>query len=300
MGARIFVGGVFAVLLALAVIQLAVLWPSITASYEEFDLEPVGTANLTAEGKAVRLHGLTIGSSGTVWVVDVQPPDQKILVLDAEGIEQSTFPSAAAAGITADGETVLAVFPDSPVMTRYARDGDVIEEIEVHAPGIFVPSGVTPGAEAGYVVTAAGSGRAYVLDQQGDQLAVLGINAAGMSQILDASYPAVDGEGGLYVSDRKGRVLRWDGEQLDATFTTRGRVPAVLTDPRGSAVDAQGRVWIADPVARRVWIFADDTTLLGWWMPPGAPAPIDVAVHRGRIYVSDRESPLVQWFTLPD
>jgi len=299
MAPRIFVAAVLSMLAGLAALQLASLWPLINASHEAYELEALGAVNLGVEGKAVRLHGLAIDREGSVWVAEVQPPDPHIVIVDRDGVRQRSFPAAAAAGIAIDGDTLLTVRADAPIMRRFSANGDVIEELQINAPGIYVPSGVAR-TVTGYAVTGAGSGRMYLLDGTGNQTAVLGVDAQGMPQLVDPSYPMLDAKGRIYASDRSGRVLRWDGAEADATFRTRGRVAAVLSGPRGAAVDGRGRLWVADPDARRIWVFSEDGDLLGSWMPPGVPRPMALAISDRRIYVADAESPILQWFALPD
>jgi hypothetical protein len=112
---------------------------------------------------------------------------------------------------------------------------------------------------------------------------------------------AVDAAGHLYVvGDRDRRVHQVDaaGRVLASFGEGRGEGDGQLFEPMGLAVDAAGRVWVADWLRGqgRVHGFAPDGTLLGTWRVGDdgqrLRSPQGLAVDgQGRIQVADRDLP---------
>jgi sugar lactone lactonase YvrE len=122
---------------------------------------------------------------------------------------------------------------------------------------------------------------------------------------------AIRGEA-LWVADSNtSRVVRLDRRS--------GRVVAVsdagFTLPRGLAVDAEGRVWVADVFGRSVSLLDADGHLLGRFggqdvngsgalasgpeLPqPGVPEGLVLLAQRERLYVTDSSSGLVRVYSI--
>lgn len=67
---------------------------------------------------------------------------------------------------------------------------------------------------------------------------------------------------------------------------------AGLVSPRRAVESGKGRVYVADPGARAVFVFTPSGTLVGSFVPVGGERfePTDVAVSKGRILVTDAAS----------
>ena len=98
-------------------------------------------------------------------------------------------------------------------------------------------------------------------------------------------------------------VLRYDasGDLVDE-WGEQGSQPGNLDRPEDLAVDAQGRVYVADTGNDRVQVFDADGTLRGGWGTSGSAegsfdAPAGIAVDaEGRVYVADTGNDRVQVF----
>lgn len=119
---------------------------------------------------------------------------------------------------------------------------------------------------------------------------VLAIDATGATRVF-AEAPG-DGTGVFNgpagIARREGEVLVTDlGNARVCRFADDGRFLGSfgsyeqgLRSPRSVAIDALGRVFVADPVAGRIWRFEQDT-LVGHWTPDGgapfAPTRVQLA-----------------------
>jgi DNA-binding beta-propeller fold protein YncE len=295
---RVFISALFAALLGLAALELKVLWPLVGASTHEFELLQLGQVDLRVHGKQVHLDGLAVSPSGTIWVADTGEPGPRIVALDHDGQLIDTFRGAVGAGISADGEAVLTVDPQAAIVSRIALGGGATRTWSLDGFHLTAPRGVVRVQADTLAVAATGTGTVFLFGEDGHAVGILGASPTGVPQLLEPRYPLVDSAGRVYVNDRNGRVVRWDGQQLDAVFRTRDREAAVLTDPEQSAVDAQGRLWVADTEAGRVWVFDSSAEFLGQWQPTAAPHPIALAIDGDHIYITDRDHALLYWFQL--
>ena len=300
MAARAFAVAVIVLVLGLAGLELRVLWPLVGASIDEFELQQLGEVDLTVQGKEVRLHGLAATPSGVLWVADIGGPQFRLLALDSDGQLIEQFPGTQAPGISADGEAVLTVDPTTSRLLRIERGSGVTGTWDMHDFGLYVPTGAVRLREDAFAVAATGSGLVALFQDNLHDLGVLGVSQQGRPQLLEPQYPLVDSQGRLYVSDRLGRVIRWNERRNDVTFETRGREPAVLSDPRQFAIDAQGRLWVADERAGRVWVFDTESgDLIGDWRPDVTPNPVALTISGDRIYITDFGGTFIYWFQLP-
>lgn len=305
--ARAFVGAVFLVLMGLAALEIRILWPLAGGSPEEFTLREAGQVSLGVEDRQSHLSGLAVSPSGTVWVADTTLG--RVLALDRDGRLLEEFPATEPTGISADGEAVLTMDPSSQVIRRIAVGAGVTQTWDVSTFGLYVPRGVARLGDGTLVVAATGSGlvlllgeggQFFLLGEGGQETRRLGVSEDGEAQLLGPDYPLVDRQGRVYVSDGNVGVLRWTAEgQLDAAFRTRGRLAGVLSSPRQSALDSEGRLWVADEAAGRVWLFDVDARLIGSWQAPSVPYPVGLAIGGDRLYLTNRDTSVLYFFELP-
>lgn len=96
-----------------------------------------------------------------------------------------------------------------------------------------------------------------------------------------AVVPAVPAAGPVPPMSGVDLIVSWGGE---------GEAPGQFRTPRGAAVDAQGRVYVADAGNGRVQVFSAEGDFLAAWTQAAEPLrePFDVAVGPdGRVYVLD-------------
>ena len=100
----------------------------------------------------------------------------------------------------------------------------------------------------------------------------------------------VDGHG----TDGNNRIVKYsrDGKFIKE-FGGSGYGPGQLRGPHAIAMDAKGRLFVADRQNQRIVIFDQDGNYLNRWTQFGMPSDIAVDAN-GRIYVADSESDMTQ------
>lgn len=144
--------------------------------------------------------------------------------------------------------------------------------------------------EQGNVYVADRSHRVIVLDAQGKFLRSFGRGGSENGQLAYPNGILVQGEK-VYVAD--------SGNSRVQAFTTSGEYLSKLegfANPRGLAVDSQGRLYVVDPLAHSVSVFSREGTKLFTFGSRGLEGgrfnfPNGVAVDaQDRIYIADREN----------
>lgn len=102
---------------------------------------------------------------------------------------------------------------------------------------------------------------------------------------------AVASDGSFYVSDGYGnsRVLKFSaGGQFLLQWGKKGTGPGEFDLPHGLALDAEGRVYVADRQNDRLQVFAPDGRFLTQWKSTAIGRPYGVRIGKdGRVYVAD-------------
>ena len=298
MVARLIVVGTLCGVLALAGLEMYVLRPLARTSTEKLEARRLGMLSLAVPHKQVRLEGLAYDSvTSTVWVADTAEPDPRLVLLDVDGGLVGTLPGTKGSGISSDGDAALTVDPNTATVTRIARDGSTRSWHP--AAALTSPRGIVRVRGDSVAIADTGGGAVRYFRENGDALGDAGLDASGRPELLEPRYPTVDARGRIYASDRNGRVVRWAGDRIDAVFNTRDRAAAVLSDPQQTAVDEHGRLWVADVIAGRVWVFDEAARLIATWQPIDVPHPIGLLIVGDRIFLTDQDRPLLYWFELP-
>lgn len=97
--------------------------------------------------------------------------------------------------------------------------------------------------------------------------------------------------GDIYVTDgyRNCRVHRFSGDgRLKQSWGTPGKEPGQLHLPHSIAVDAEGRLYLADRANRRIKILSPDFDILGIWTGMGGPNDISLGKD-GNFYIAEQE-----------
>ncbi len=101
---------------------------------------------------------------------------------------------------------------------------------------------------------------------------------------------AIGPKGNIYVADTgNDRVQKFSAEgELLRVWGARGASPGNFDEPNCLAVDADGNVHVVDTWNHRVQKFDPDGKVLTTYTPPkGFFGPRGIAIHKGRVYVTD-------------
>jgi DNA-binding beta-propeller fold protein YncE len=153
-----------------------------------------------------------------------------------------------------------------------------------------------------------GRGRVYVSDTGWGTIQVFDDDGTWLATWSGLGTPAglaVDGDGNLWVAEGGSGVVKFsaEGERL-ATWNDYGTGEGQFLDSVSVAVDAQGRVFVADLSADRVQVFSPDGAFLGAWGESGTEAgqfrgPRGLVLDgKGAVYVTEFSGKRVQKFRL--
>jgi peptidylamidoglycolate lyase len=183
-----------------------------------------------------------------------------------------------------------------PAPTVLVLDGESGELLAAWGENRFVmPHGLTVDHEGNVWLTDVGLHQVFKFDAEGNLLLTLGEAAVPGTDETHFNRPtdvAVAADGTFYVSDGyvNSRVVKFaaDGRYL-TSWGTNGAAPGEFDVPHSLALDAQGRLYVADRGNARVQIFDGDGRLLDTWQDRqqlGRPWAVRIAPD-GTIYVVD-------------
>jgi sugar lactone lactonase YvrE len=196
----------------------------------------------------------------------------------------------------------------NPIM-KLDTDGRVVKAfgagLVVQPHGLFVDRegniwvtdmGVDPATKRGAVV--------IKFSPEGEVLMTLGTPGVTGSDASHFHQPCdvlLGPDGSIYISDShagqaldappetNGRILKFDKDgRFIKAWGSLGSGPGQFRNPHALAMDAQGRLFVADRVNGRIQIFDGDGNFLTEWRQFGRPSGI--AIVGDTIYVSDSES----------
>ncbi len=142
----------------------------------------------------------------------------------------------------------------------------------------------------------------FKFSPQGDLLMTLGeagVSGDGPYHFTAPSDVVTSPEGDIFVVDGhsqngNNRIVHYssDGTFVKA-FGETGHGPGQLYGPHAIAMDADGRLFVADRQNMRIVIFDQDGNYINRWTQFGMPS--DIAIdENGKIYVADSESDMTQ------
>jgi sugar lactone lactonase YvrE len=251
-----------------------------------------GDGGPAPEGRLAFPADVTVGG-GAVLIAD--HANHRVRRIDDSGT-LTTLAGDGLRGCEGDGADAVRARLGFPSALAVAPDGGVLVADEMnHRIRRITPSGI--------IDTVAGDGSRGDGDGDDDN----GDGGPAERARLDSPCAvAVDGAGSLYIGEAGSpRVRRISGDGVISTVVAvsgrsggSGAADAGETFlPAGLAVDATGRLYIADPAGRRVLLLGTDGTLRVLAGPPGEggdatavdwSAPCAVAVDgQGAVYVAD-------------
>jgi peptidylamidoglycolate lyase len=188
-------------------------------------------------------------------------------------------------------------FPTDPIphATVWVFDAATGRRLESWGAGRFImPHGITIDRDDNVWLTDVGSHQVFKFSPDGRLLLALGVSGVPGNDERHFNLPTdvvVADDGSFFVSDGYGnaRVLKFasDGRLLQ-TWGTPGAGPGEFDLPHGIAIDAAGRVLVADRSNARVQVFDQSGKFLTQWQSAqlGRPYAVDAAPG-GRVFVAD-------------
>lgn len=164
---------------------------------------------------------------------------------------------------------------------------------------------VTEAGESDEAARAAGrifGHQVFKFSPEGEVLMTLGeagVSGSGPNHFNAPSDVVTAPNGDIFVVDGHGtdgnnRIVKLSSDgKFIKDFGGTGYGPGQLRGPHAIAMDAQGRLFVADRQNQRIVIFDQDGNFINRWTQFGMPS--DIAIDgNGRIYVADSESDLTQ------
>jgi tripartite motif-containing protein 71 len=183
-------------------------------------------------------------------------------------------------------------------------------ELSVWRDGLLLQRIGTWGHESGQLAATWGvavyGGRLYVADTDNHRVSVFTVGGEFITcwPTKDACYGlAIDGSGRVFVADIGGSIdiFTVEGTSI-GSIGSPGIGPGQLQQPRDVALDALGRVYVADSYNHRIVVFNADGTYLKQWGTRGSDPgqfirPEGVAVGAdGLVYIADTWNDRIQVF----
>jgi hypothetical protein len=275
-------------------------------------------------------HGVSVDNNGDVYVITDR--GDRLVKFDAGGNPQWTIGTPGVWGNANDqfgdywrGPTDVATGPGGKVYV--ADTGNQRVQI-FDSSGSYVATLGSRGSGAGqfidpYGVAVDSNGNIYVADEENQRVQIFNSSLSYVAQLGQTgvagddddhfSYPqgvTVDKNGNIYVADSSNnRVQVFNSSRTYVRtigHTGEGDSPGFgwFSQPQDVAVDAQGRVYVADAWWNRVEVFDSDgdylTTLGGTWGKGTGMFrnPMSVAVDAsGNVYVADAGNHRVQKYS---
>jgi peptidylamidoglycolate lyase len=187
--------------------------------------------------------------------------------------------------------------PEEPIeaTTIAVFDGNTGEMIAEWGQNLFImPHGLTVDNQDNIWLTDVGMHQLFKFTNDGKHLLTVGVEGIPGVDSLHFNMPtdvAVLPNGCFYVSDGyvNSRVVRFSTiGDYEFEWGSRGSDPGQFDLPHGIALDAEGRVYVADRSNHRVQVFDSLGTFITQWQSEALGRPYSVAMGKdGKAYVVD-------------
>ena len=245
---------------------------------------------------------LSVDFSGNIYVGDAAPGRVVCWLVSSGGAAEGAVefqkptqqPGFYPADIAVSGFFVYALDPVQRTLLRFDNRGayrDVLIEFdELSAGRRITPTGLDVDAYGRIAVSDAGNHQIMVFNTYLAVELAFGSYGTHAGQLDSPQGVAFAPDGSFIVTDTGNRRVQiFDfGGRFTAIMPPGGESP--LVKPRRAVADEKGNVYVADPEARRVFVFLRDGTLSRSLFPSDVAdfRPTDIALDSsGSIYVSD-------------
>jgi DNA-binding beta-propeller fold protein YncE len=198
-------------------------------------------------------------------------PTGSIYIYDANGTYQRAYSTPAslkgwqplALAFDAAGNFYVSDISTTPqTVLEFDRDGNLVRTLGESA-GMSFPNGIAVDAAGNVYVTDSNNGRLLVFDAAGTVVAQVG-RGVGDGNLGLPRGVAVSGDGRVYVADATGQgvfvysTLKEGERRLEylGYFGGQGIEDGSFQFPNGLALDARGRIYVADSGSDRVQVWS--------------------------------------------
>lgn len=204
---------------------------------------------------------------------------------------------------TSDLDPIIRFAPDGSVATAFgSRMFSWPHGMHVDRDGNIWVTEAAGGAQQAQTARKGVGHQVFKFSPQGKVLMTLGeagVPGSDSKHFTSPSDVVTAPNGDIFVADGhnadgNNRIVKYskDGTFIK-TFGSTGYGPGQLRGPHALAMDAAGRIFVADRQNQRIVIFDQDGKYLAKWTQFGMPS--DIAIDRnGKIYVADSESDMTE------
>jgi DNA-binding beta-propeller fold protein YncE len=275
-------------------------------------LEPVWAMRACERASFGEPVAMTVDFGGTVYVADASPPrvvsyaEESQRCIEFQPPDDS--PAFRPSDVAVRGFFVYAVDEPDRALLRWDASGswrDVLLNFEdLDTPGRRIsPFGLDVDASTGRVaVTDVENHQILVFDTYLNVDVAFGHYGAHPGQLDTPRGVSFTPRGELLVSDsRNARVQFFSDAGTFRRAVPAPGTPSGLRQPRNAVAGEDGRIWVADPAAARVFEFSPEGNLVRSLVPSASARfePTDLAVTRtGRLYVTDAATQTLYAFSI--
>jgi YD repeat-containing protein len=168
-----------------------------------------------------------------------------------------------AADVVRDAEGYLLVVDKTYGIWKFNPSGSLSNWFTKEKTGLQIPNSIAIDGRGNLLVGDAERHQVLVLGSDGSFKFAIGNPGSGPGQFNVPSGIAVDQKGNIWVTDRNGRVQKFNraGSFL-GSYGSKGSGPGQLNEPRGLDVAPNSEVWIADSGNNRIAVFDESGSFL--------------------------------------
>ena len=195
------------------------------------------------------------------------------------------------------------IVTDAQGLRRFDGAGALIQQstfTEAGAPVVLWHNHMVVAGDGSVYLAAFNPGRVVHVDAGGHVVQTWGSDLGEQGALRSASGIALDHLGRVYVSDSVERVVQvYEPSGAFVRTVAFGALASGLPhvpEPGALTVDRRGRLHVADRMNGRVWSFAPEGDLLGWWGDSGRDlgqlqsASSITSAPDGRVFVNDHRN----------